>query len=205
MAMEIITAQRFKDLKKTVEEICQKRSLDTPTYVINPSCDGPIRQEHFTNIAKPLASINTISDSNGNSINDPKNGDRIILENEIVLLELKAAYYNGIKADADESGCGAICTGLCQGYCSSGCSGGCKNDCAISCHNGCGTGCGSCGTECTANCVGGCSDVCKGCGSGCASTCIGGCGMDCSGGCLNGCGDGCTGECGDGGYTGHYH
>lgn len=194
--MNIITADRFNELKSEVKAECLRRKYVSTTsgsvsvesyggtdydYSTTPADDVCIKIEHKDKNVVPLAVIN--------SDNVPATGATVIQETDMAQME---AFVTLCKAQAvvDKTASNNTCKGGCTGMCYSVCTGECSGTCSGTCSGGCSTTCsGGCSGGCKGDCDGTCSGGCDG---DCDGTCTGGCDTTCTGGCSTGC----TGYCG---------
>lgn len=207
---QIITAERFNELKEKVKNECLRRKYvgsvaeyggSQYDFTVIPQTDNQIRKEHYEKINFPLGKINTDGLPSSDS-------ERIVKDEDLLTMETKIELFSkrSIQSSA-ATDCASLCTGTCTDTCTTGCRSGCSGGCESGCSGSCGS---ACSNDCTGNCTDACTNACdtnctSGCGVGCSGQCVTSCSSagsptpDCSNSCGNRCGDGdgfvCVGTC----------
>ena len=199
MAKEVITADRFNNLKARVKAECLRRYYadngesvsvygdDAYDYSVVPATGKTLKQEHRDKLAIPLRAINSgeITTETGEKI-------QIIAEQSVISdadMTAMEAFTTILETRdiLDDTGtdCMNQCAGLCYGWCVESCT----DECSIGCSENCTEGCGD---ECDYNCGADCTGAC---GGNCSEDCADYCGFECENACSDQCTDGCNTTC----------
>lgn len=166
-----ISAERFRNLKARIKELCSKRkyygdlsqfSTNDYDFKINPNTGDIILSEQGVKVINLILNINDVND-----IRKIENDNYIL--RDIDAIEKFVSRMEGQTPTSPINNCRGGCMGICVTHCSTGCVGSCMTSCDYVCGN---SGCsGKCVNQCSS-----CSGTCK----------DSGCRIDCRDNCTNG-------------------